>query len=134
MSYTETFTWQPCVCPVCGVFYSLPEPYYEIRRRDGQAWHCPNGHRVMIAPVNRGPSLEERQAMIRKIHGEEQEEARRAHSGESIPWGEMANFLRDGRYHCPICRRQYKTATRFGEHVRHDHGIEPCTGARVEYQ
>lgn len=34
-------------CPVCGVFYAIPEILSRRRQEDGAHWYCPNGHSLI---------------------------------------------------------------------------------------
>lgn len=36
-------------CPKCATPFSMYEELYQSRRRDGQAFYCPNGHAMYIA-------------------------------------------------------------------------------------
>ena len=47
--YTEytTITFVQEDCCVCGVIFGMPKQFYEQRRRSGNEFYCPNGHRLV---------------------------------------------------------------------------------------
>jgi len=45
MSFTETTTYVTETCCNCGVVFAMTRGFYDMKRKDGSWFYCPNGHR-----------------------------------------------------------------------------------------
>jgi hypothetical protein len=101
-------------CPSCGVIYGITADYYELRRTDGEGWHCPNGHSIIatntILKDNR--QLRERNLDLRARL--DQAEADAAAKKREV--ARMKKRAKNGL--CPCCRRHFMNVQR---HISNKH-------------
>lgn len=103
-------------CVKCGVPFGMPAEWQGQRRKYGEDFWCPNGHRNSYT-VKR--PLEDRQADILKLHMEEQAEARAAEGKPPEVKAEpVAETPEPDEKACPKCGKTYRSETCYRKHLR----------------
>lgn len=52
VAYERTVLLRHLKCGQCGIAFAADEDFMAEKERDGQGWHCPNGHsRVYMEPL-----------------------------------------------------------------------------------
>lgn len=117
-------------CIDCGVAWLMPEELRRRRLQDHRNYFCPNGHPQHYCGDNeeedKPGEVEDRRALILKLHRAEQAEAREAEGveakqAEAMKLAATVNRGSDGAVPCPLCGKGYKILTCLQSHVRCDH-------------
>ena len=72
----------PFCCGDCGVLFAVPVVYAEVKTREGEEIHCPNGHACNYTLASQGEEQESpkvaelRRQLTQALHRAEQAEAR----------------------------------------------------------
>jgi hypothetical protein len=53
-------------CGRCGVRFCLPTTYFHLRKRDGEPFHCPNGHELSFKPTEDEKRIAELEEQVRQ--------------------------------------------------------------------
>jgi hypothetical protein len=148
---THTLRMTAVDCFKCGIPFFVPERWDEQRSEDGREFFCPNGCRqAYVVPDPRlhdasrpqDEDVEQRRALVLRIHEQEQQEARDAERGASssrpmltapataieqaVVKLQLANFNRDpkDRLKCPECGKRYRYLPCFRKHLHgHDSAL-----------
>jgi len=116
---TETIVVETC-CE-CGITFGMTQGYYDLRQRDGESFHCPNGHRQFytnsekkkMADIKK--ELQRTQENMQFWHDQAEEKARSL----SATRGQITKIKnRVAKGICPCCNRQF---TNLHDHMETKH-------------
>jgi hypothetical protein len=105
------------VCSECGILYAVPGHFLAARRGDHRTFNCPNGHEQCFAGPD--PDVERRRAEGRRIHEEDQRQAREEADRDVRVSAKAAR-----PFACPVCGRGYATGPWVIRHLEHAHGLD----------
>lgn len=108
-----TVTLVPMTCPAdgCGVVYALSEWYQRERRKDGNSWHCPNGHSLSYRNAIKSDTERLREAETRETALRDQLRAA-ACEAEKIRGVLLRDRHRFANGVCPCCNRSFENVAR----------------------
>jgi DNA repair exonuclease SbcCD ATPase subunit len=94
-------------CAKCGVEFGLTKAYIAERRKDGQGFHCPNGHSVIFGQSEAAKLREQlRRAEAQLTHAADQRDAaRREITGLKRTAAQERRRTAAGV--CPCCKRSF---------------------------
>ena len=102
-------------CPVCGVPYAMPEHLREQRLKDGESFHCPNGHSLSYKDNEHARTrklLEDANRQNTRLAADLHREFKRANVAEQ-------KLRRVHKGVCPDCKRSFAN---LAKHMQTKHG------------
>jgi len=109
-------------CAECGILFSAPSPYIAARRKDGDAFHCPNGHYLTFGEGEteklrrERDRLKQKQAELHDRHREDLDAERRRTAAAKGQVTKMKRRSAAGV--CPCCNRTFK---QLAAHMKNQH-------------
>lgn len=136
-TFIESTTLRTINCARCGVLFAMPEEMNAQRRQDGQAFHCPEGHKNVYDPNDETSRLKRQLAQTQTNLERQEAETRSAREARDRATtraeaerqrangfkGQMRKTMkRVGAGTCPCCNRNFTAlarhmATQHPEHV-----------------
>lgn len=133
-------------CASCGVLFALPEEMNDQRRRDGEAFHCPSGHRNVYNPNDETARLKRQLAQTQTDLERQEAEVRRVRESRDLA-NKRAEFERQrangfkgamrktkkrvGAGVCLCCNRTFSALARHMA-AKHPEHVPSCTIAGKE--
>ena len=109
---------QGMCCGECGIEFTVPQHFYDERRKTGKGWHCPNGHPRVFRESDADKFRRERDQARQELARVEQEREDQRKRAEKAEHREKKLKKRTSAGTCPCCSR---TFSNMAEHMKRQH-------------
>lgn len=110
-----TTTYELATCCDCSIRWAMSEDYIDLRRDDGQAFYCPNGHGQVYRDnlKSRNRELEQQLDAARQLARQERDAAEREMRRHAATKGQLTKARkRAASGVCPCCHRSFENMAR----------------------
>jgi len=112
-------------CCNCGIWFAMPRPLYNQRRRDGENFTCPNGHKQHYTDTD---TVKLRRLEAQLTSTKDQLQAARD-EGEQTRRTLVRERARFAAGVCPFCNRSFTAVRRHIETKHPDYDVTRLDGA-----